>query len=206
MKKLQGTDAVEAAIALIEEQLQVIPVSVASILNSSGWNQKSIDATNAGMQLRRRRSPAKTGSVGNIITAETRSDLTLDFQAAYQPMQADPAQRARYLRTVIGNALLAASAFLKAHDMGEIRTPEVRFLLHLHDALLNGYRFTVQPGYQPIATFDGLVIDASLDGTPLFDDDGSPGFMELGDAVALLQWLARYLRGGEHFVTNGDAG
>lgn len=49
------------------------------------------------------------------------------------------------------------------------------------------------------------MIDSTLNGSPLFGDGVNEGFMEFGDAVALLQWLARYLRGEKNFVSGGDA-
>jgi hypothetical protein len=96
--------------------------------------------------------------------------------------------------------------FFKEHDMAAMRTPEIRFLDHVCGAILNGNRFRIDPGYMPIATFDGLAIDSKLNGVLLFGDGVSPGFMEFGDAIALLQWLSRYLRGERSFVAGGDAG
>ena len=74
------------------------------------------------------------------------------------------------------------------------------------DAILNANTFKVPQGYIPMATFDGLVIDSSLNGKLLFGDGQQEGFMESGDAVALLQWLAHYLHKERHFVSGGDAG
>lgn len=90
--------------------------------------------------------------------------------------------------------------------MLSMRTPEFQFLAHVVNAILHGNRFRIASGYMPVASFDGLVIDESLDGLPLFGEEQSRGFIELGDAVALLQWLARYLRGEMNYVSGGDAG
>lgn len=206
MKKLQGSEAAEAGVRLIQEQLQVIPVSLANILHSPRIDTDSLDAIASSMQLPRTRRSAQTGSVGNIIKAESRSDMRLDFKSSYHPMQEDAGRKQQYLRVVIGNALLAVGAFFREYGMADMRTPEVQFLGHVYNALLNGNRLTIKPGYNPIAAFDGLVINSSVDGMPLFAEGGAPGLMEFGDAVALLQWLALYLRGGEHFETGGDAG
>lgn len=121
-------------------------------------------------------------------------------------MLSDPLRKNACLKVVISNALLAVGMFLKEHDMAAMRTPEIQFLDHVCDAILNGNRFTLEPGYMPTATFDGLAIDGNLDGNCLFGDGVNAGFMEFGDAIALLEWLLRYLRGERNFVTGGDAG
>ncbi|HTJ95838.1 MAG TPA: hypothetical protein VL381_00070, partial [Rhodocyclaceae bacterium] len=111
-----------------------------------------------------------------------------------------------YQRVAVGNALLAVVSFLKAHDMATMRTPEVQFLGHVTDGILNANRFSLHAGYRPVAAFDGLTIYSALDGTPVFDNGTQSGFIGVGDAVALLQWLSRYLRGDQGYVSGGDAG
>ena len=90
--------------------------------------------------------------------------------------------------------------------MLDMRTPEVQFLGHAVTAILNANTLKIPEGHMPTASFDGLVIDASLDGTPLFNTADAEGLIELGDAIALLQWLGRYLRGDQNYVSGGDAG
>lgn len=87
-----------------------------------------------------------------------------------------------------------------------MRTPEIQFLGHVCDAIFNNNTFDIDPGYMPIATFDGLIVDSVLSGTLLFGDDVTEGFMEFGDAIALLQWLSHFFNGEKDFVTGGDAG
>ncbi len=161
----------------------------------------------------RRHSLHDTGSVGHIVAdaaqarpaSKERASTELEVFAGYS-FDIAPTHQQRYLSTVVGNALLAVGMFLKAHDMAAMRTPEIQFLDHACDAILNGNRFRLESGYMPMAGFDGLIIDSRLDGHLLFDQDGQPGFMGWGDAIALLQWLLRYWDGSRHFVTGGDAG
>jgi len=206
MDKPKGKQAVEAAIRLIEEQLQAIPVAVATILHAPALDKQQLDAIAGSMQLLRKPRAGSTASVGNIIIADADSDVKLDFETSYRALQDDLAAKDKYLRIVIGNALLAVGAFFREFGMADMRTPEVQFLDRIHDAVLNGNRFALDADRPAVASFAGLNIEQSQDGMPLFGADGQAGFMEFGDAVALLQWLAHYLRGGENFVTAGDAG
>ncbi len=202
MRKASGEETSQLAIGLIEEQLQMLPVSIATILRPAG----DVDLNRVAEVLQRKQTPVKTGSVGNIVGAYAHDIPALDFHAANQVLHDDPRQKINYLRIVVGNALLMVGAFFRKHDMASMRTPEVQFLGHVFDATLNANVFNIEPGYMPVATFDGLVIDSRLNGTLLFSDGVTEGFMEFGDAVALLQWLSRYLRGEKNFVSGGDAG
>lgn len=203
MSKMSGEQASQLAIDLIEEQLQILPVAIAMI-----W--QPIDAcgveTNLVASVLRRKKLPKTGSGGNIAASYAEVNPALDFRASHQALHTDPLQKTRYLRVVIGNALLAVGAFFKEHDMAAMRTPEVQFLGHVYTAILNKNTFDIAPGYLPIATFDGLVIDGKLNGSLLFGDGVTEGFMEFGDALALLHWFSRFLRGEKKFVSGGDAG
>lgn len=193
------------AINLIEEQLRVLPVSIAMILDSA-----KAGATDAGstpvLMLHRKQKRAKTGSAGNIVVDNAQATTVLDLETSHKILHESSVQKATYMRVVISNALLAVGMFLQKHDLASMRTPEIQFLDHVMDAILNANTFTIEQGYIPMATFDGLVIDSKLDGKPLFSDGVEEGFMEFGDAVALLQWLAHYLHKEKHFVTGGDAG
>ncbi len=205
MRKMTNLDAHQAAINLIDEQLRALPISLAAIAHPSGPPHIS-DVLGNLLQCRSKRRNGTTGSVGNIVAGGAAPDIVPGWDAANEILLTDPLQRNSYSRTVIGNALLAVGMFLKEHGMAAMRTPEIQFLDHVCDAILNVNRFTLDSAYMPIATFDGLMIDASLDGSHLFGDGTHAGFMEFGDALALLLWLSRYFRDGRHFVTGGDAG
>lgn len=206
MSKMSHEDAYQGAIALVEEQLQALPVSLASILHPDASRIVSPEVLENIVQLQGKRRNKDTGSVGNIVASYADEEPGLNYHAACEALSRNPLQKGRYLKTVIGNALLAVGMFFKEHDMAAMRTPEIQFLDHVCDAILNGNRLRIDPGYMPIATFEGLVIDNKADGMPLFGDGVSAGFMEFGDAIALLQWLSRYLRGERNFVSGGDAG
>jgi hypothetical protein len=204
MTNTSGEKASLLASHLIEEQLRVLPMSAAMILQPIDGDFEK----NAGesLLLRRKRTTLKTGSGGNIVMEYAEADTALDFQGSIQALRENPSEKINFLRIVIGNALLAVGLFLKEHQMATLRIPEIQFLGHVVDAILNANTFDIRDDYIPIATFDDLVIDKSLNGTPLFGDGATQGFMEFGDAVALLKWLARYLRGERNFVSGGDAG
>lgn len=197
--------AYQGVMDLIETQLRALPLAMAAAIAMPADARVPRQDWETLLQSRRRKRSQDTGSVGNIVAAAAKGNPEVEVCAA-QPLPADATQRAEYLRVIIGNALLAVGMFLKEHDMAEMRTPEIQFLDHVCDAILNGNRFTLDPGYMPIATFDGLIINSQLDGALLFDQQGQQGYMGWGDAVALLQWLSRYLNGTQHFVTGGDAG
>ena len=128
----------------------------------------------------------KTSSGGNIAASYAGLDPEWNFHASTQALQADPLQKHRYLRVVISNVLLIVGSYFKENDMAAMRTPEVQFLGHVCNAVLNENTFDLETGYMPISTFDGLVIDSRLNGTLLFGDGVAEGFMEFGDAIALL--------------------
>jgi hypothetical protein len=204
MSKASGEKASLLASYLIEEQLRVLPMSAAMILQPIHSDFEKNAQEN--LLLRRKRTTLKTGSGGNIVMDYAEAGTELDFQGSIRALQEDPQQKLTYLRVVVSNALLAVGLFLREHQMASMRLPEIQFLGHVVDAIMNANVFDIREDYIPIATFDDLVIDKSLNGTPLFSDGKTQGFMELGDAVALLQWLACYLRGERNFVSGGDAG
>lgn len=204
MSKMSGENASQLAINLIEEQLQTLPVAISMIWQAP--NAGNVDTEMMAKVLQRKQRSAKTGSVGNIVGASALADPGLDFQDLNQAFRDDPLQQMRYLRVVVSNALLAVGAFFRSHGMASLRTPEVQFLGHVCDAIMNENIFHIEDGYIPIATFDGLVIDSKLNGTPLFGDGVREGFMEFGDAIVLLRSLSRYLRGEKNFISGGDAG
>lgn len=196
MRDTKKPNSATMAAELIEEQLGALPISITAIAQAFSSGKV------APLPLKRRLSLVKTGSGGNIVADKApQTEDGLSAEAARIPHS-----QSECLRVVVGNALLAVGMFMKEHDMLSMRTPEFQFLAHVVTAILNGNRFRIAPGYMPVASFDGLVIDESLDGMPLFGEEQACGFIELGDALALLQWLARYLRGEKNYVSGGDAG
>lgn len=193
------------AIALIEAQLHTLPVSIAAVLEAF-----EVDAAEAALLeklvLSRKPRQARTGSGGNIVAAAAQALPPLDFRALSQGLEAQPRGKLDHLRILAGNSLVVVGAFLHRHDMLSMRTPEVQFLGHVMQALLNGNLLRIAPGRMPTAAFDGLVIDAGVDGRPVFDTADQEGLMAIGDAIALLQWLSRYFRGEGGYVSGGDAG
>lgn len=178
---------------LIEEQLRTLPILIAAVSQAFSSGQF------APVQLKKKLRLVKTGSGGNIVADE--APPSVEFSS---PREAH--SQSECLRVAVSNALLAVGMFMKEHEMLAMRTPEFQFLGHVVTAIHNANRFRIEPGYMPTAAFDGLVIDASLDGTPVFGEGQNKGFIELGDAIALLQWLERYLRGEKNYVSGGDAG
>ncbi len=204
MTKMSGEKASQLAINLIQEQLHILQLSIAMV----GQLADADDLEEAVLLdvLRRKPRLQKTGSGGNIAASYAAIDPQWDLRAVTQNLRADPSQKNRYLRVVISNVLLTVGAYFRQNNMAEMRTPEVQFLGHIFNAILNENKFDIEPGYLPIATFDGLVIDDKLNGTLLFGEGANEGFLEFGDAIALLQWLSRFLRGEKNFVSGGDAG
>ena len=178
---------------LIEEQLRTLPIMIAAI--SQAFASGKIEPVPLQKTLRL----VRTGSGGNIVADEVPPAFNVT------PSRSAHSQT-ECLRVAVSNALLAVGMFMKEHEMLAMRTPEFQFLGHIVTAIHNANRFRIEPGYMPTASFDGLVIDSSLDGKPLFGDAQDQGFIELGDALALLQWLERYLRGEKNYVSGGDAG
>ncbi len=205
MGKMSSNEAYQNAKDLIDAQLRALPPAMSRALDSTPVMDISADQWRALLPARRGQTGQDTGSVGNIVAQAAQESAKFADHLA-QAFSLTVEDQTEYLRTTIGNALLAVGMFLEEHDMAAMRTPEIQFLDHVCAAILNGNRFLLEPGYMPIASFDGLVIDDRLDGTLLFDQNGQTGFMGWGDAIALLMWLRSYLDGTQHFVTGGDAG
>ncbi len=206
MNKLSGEEVCQRAVKLIEEQLQVLPMAMASILKPPPVNDSSAHQMTDLVQFLRRRNLEETGSGGNLVARKADPEPMLDFDASNRALHENRSVKTNYLRVVISNALLTVGLFFKEHGMAEMRTPEIQFLEHVLDGILNQNTFSLKQGYMPIATFDGLVIDGSVDGQAVLDDGTREGLLEFGDAIALLRWLSRYLRGEKNYVSGGDAG
>jgi hypothetical protein len=190
---------------LIEAQLSALSVSLAAVVQSFERGDAEPHFPDCIVRRRQLRL-VKTASGGNIVADKAEHPDKASTDAAPVLAATGKTPQNDCLRILVGNSLLVVGAFMKAHDMLDMRTPEFQFLGRAVDALLNGNIFRIAPGYMPVASFDGLVIDGRLDGQHLFAGGGAPGFLELGDALALLQWLLRYLRGERSYVSGGDAG
>lgn len=206
MNNTHGNEGCHLAIKLIEAQLHALAISVALASHAARSNRLELPVATSFSRLKNKRRPHDTGSGGNIVSNDTQAniDSASDMRNEMEDQMSLPEND--YLRIVISNALLVVRLFLIEHDMANMRTPEIQFLGHVCDAILNENTFDIAPGYIPMAMFDGLTIAAELNGKPLFGNGGSDGFMEFGDATALLQWLSRFLSKEKHFVTGGDAG
>jgi hypothetical protein len=124
------------------------------------------------------------------------------------PQFDDASQRMAFaLRIPSINAIVAVADFFEVHQMSGSRSAEVQFLMRLRDAALNENTFRIGAGdYLPRAAYAGLIVDQKLDGTLLFGDGVRPGFMEFGDTVGLLRYLAEMLGSIQTVVSSGDAG
>jgi hypothetical protein len=124
------------------------------------------------------------------------------------PEFGDASQRMAFaLRVPNTNAIIAVADFFEVHQMSSSRTPEVQFLMRLRDAALNDNTFRISTDeYLPHAAYGGLIVDEKLNGTLLLGDGVKPGFMELGDTVGLLRYLANLLRSMQTVISAGDAG
>lgn len=185
-----GQKASLLAAGLIEVQLRTLPVVIAAVTRAFEKHDVATAVLQKPLRL------IKTASGGNIVADAAEEEHALLMSPA----------EAECVRVMVSNSLLAVGAFMQTHNMLAMRTPEFQFLGHVVKSILNDNTFDLLPGYMPVASFDGLKIDSSLHGMPLFADERGAGFMEFGDAVALLEWLARYLRGERNYVSGGDAG
>jgi hypothetical protein len=195
-----------AGITLIEEQLEALRLYAAALTCWSETGEPIPDVMAASGLLKRKRVPAETQlhTAGN---PSTNGDETPAVQADPRPLGEDPARLAALVRTAASNALLAVADFFDAHDLSALRTSEVQFLMDLRDAIANGNTFRIEHGqYLPVASFEGLLIDETLDGSLVFGDGTKQGFVELADVVGLLQVLMYHLKGMRQPVPGGDAG
>ena len=201
MSKADNEKASLLAAKLIAAQLRCLPLTLLAVSRAFDNGDAALQRL-SGRLFERKLRLIKTGSGGNIVASQTAVE-----EETENPLLAQvPHEKAECLRVVVSNALLAVGFFLRAHDMASMRTPEIQFLDRVVDAILNANTFRIEPGYMPLAAFDGLVINAALDGEALFSEGEREGFMAFGDAIALLEWLARYLSGEKSYVSGGDAG
>jgi hypothetical protein len=203
MSTTKGIKASVLAANLIEAQIKTLPLTLAALtkaFEAGGVEQAYFDRIFHHRKLKL----VDTASGGNIV-AEKVENPDKHPEGPLIPL-AQRYDKQTCVHLIVGNSLVMVGAFMKAHGMLDMRTPEFQFLGHVVDAILNGYTLTIPPGYMPVASFDGLVIDSRTDGMPLFSTEAGAGFLEVGDALALLDWLTLYLRGERSFVSGGDAG
>src|ERR1700693_842698 len=128
MDKMSGKQACQLAAHLIEEQLEVLSISIA-LLSAKADDLDASPIVNA-IQLQRKRRPLKTSSAEASVPAEPQDALTFEFLAPNQ-VQYEYENQLRQtdcLRVLISNALLAVDFFLKEHGIAASRTPEIQFL------------------------------------------------------------------------------
>ena len=189
---------------MIEELLSMLTLTIPAVARSFETGETGEAYFDKVVRHRKLRL-VETASGGNIVAEKAECP----DKAGTPPAEFGrlPAQgKGDCLRILVGNSLVTVGALLQRHDMLDMRTPEFQFLGHVMNAVLNGNAFHIPAGYMPTASFDGLVISEKLNGMPLFAEGTLSGFMELGDVLALLQWLLRYLRGERGYVSGGDAG
>ena len=203
MSNTQGIKASVLAANLIEAQVKTLPLAIAALtktFEAGGVEQDYVDR----ILHHRKLKLVTTPSGGNIVAEKAvHPDKHPDSPLLSVAQRYD---KQTCVNLLIGNSLVMVGAFMKAHDMLDMRTPEFQFLGHVVDAIVNGYTLAIPVGYMPVASFDGLVIDSRANGLPLFGMGTTVGFMEVGDALALLDWLTVYMRGERSFVSGGDAG
>jgi hypothetical protein len=206
MVRKNGIDPVELGIALIEEQLLALVLYASTVGSWIDNDTTPPDLAAANNLLRRKRSRTEPQSHIEDGTPGVEGEV-LGIGPSWVAFHQDPQRLSVVLRVASTNAILAVADYFESHDFSELRTPEVQFLMRIRDAAANGNTFRIEAGERiPVASFNGLVIADKLNGSPLFDDGVTPGFMEFGDTAALLRYLVNHLRGAQTLVSSGDAG
>lgn len=206
MIRRNRTDPCELGIALIEEQLLALVLYASTVANWIDNGKTPPDLAAANSLLRRKRSRTEPQTHVEDGTSGVEGEI-LGLGASWAAFHRDPKRLSVVLRVASTNAILAVADFFEAHDLSGLRTPEVQFLMRIRDAAANGNTFRIEVGERiPVASFHGLVINENLNGSPLFDDGVTPGFMEFGDTAALLRYLVNHLRGAQTLISAGDAG
>jgi hypothetical protein len=206
MARKNGIDPIELSIALIEEQLLALVLYASAVANWIDNDKTPPDFAAAKSLLRRKRSRTEPQTHIEDGAPGVEGDV-LALGQSWAALSQDPQRLSVVLRVASTNAILAVADYFEAHDYSELRTPEVQFLMRIRDAAANGNMFRIEGGERiPVASFNGLVITNKLNGSPLFDDGVTPGFVEFGDVAALLRYLVNHLRGARTLISAGDAG
>jgi hypothetical protein len=205
MTSKAGNDACNAGVVLIEQQLIALTTFSTLLADWDGKGRALPDLT-AGERYLQTTRAASRGSQ-HVEAGVRLKHEPVSIRLLWERFQDHPEASSRVLRTACANAILAVASFFEHHGMGTLKTPEVQFLMRIRDAALNANLFEIESGqYIPVATFDGLAISDKLNGTPLFGDGTTPGFLEFGDVAALLAYLSTHLSGVQIMVSAGDAG
>ncbi|OXC73062.1 hypothetical protein BSU04_38905 [Caballeronia sordidicola] len=205
MTSKAGNDACNAGVVLIEQQLTAL-TTFSTLLADWDGKGRALPDLSAGERYLQRRRAASRGDQ-HVEAGVRLKHEPVPIRLLWERFQDPPEASSRVLRTACANAILAVASFFEHHGMGTLKTPEVQFLMRIRDAALNANLFEIESGqYIPVATFDGLAISDKLNGTPLFGDGTSPGFLQFGDVAALLAYLSTHLSGVQIMVSAGDAG
>ncbi|SAK48687.1 hypothetical protein AWB76_01236 [Caballeronia temeraria] len=205
MSEHKHPDACRVGVAFIEAQVTTLH-AYASLL--SDWIERGApppDFAKARLLLARRRSnpEAHTHSEDGTPTKHPPPEDALSWRSL------DTADKRIAFALIVPctNAILAVAEYFDSHRLSASRAPEVQFLMRLRDAAVNGNTFSLAgDDYMPHAAYAGLIVDHSLDGTLLFSDGVKPGFIEFGDTVGLLRYLAKLLKSMQSVISAGDAG
>lgn len=205
MPQTHSRNSCDSAITFINAQLLSL-FAYASLL--ADWvvrDGKALDLSTAESLLAVKRTAGKDRARG-ADGAPTKDVPPADVPE--WPAFSNASQRLDFaMRIPSTNAIVAVADLFEAHQMSDSRAPEVQFLMRLRDAALNDNTFRLNADqYRPHAAYGEFVIDEKLNGTLLFGDGERRGFMEPGDAVGLLQYLADMLRSVQVIVSSGDAG
>ena len=205
MSENKAPDACRVGVAFIEAQVTAL-VAYASLL--ADWIERGAPPpefakAQALLALRHSRPEAHAHSEAGSPMKEPPPEGDLSwpsFDAADQRI-------AFALIVPSTNAILAVAEYFDVHRLSASRAPEVQFLMRVRDAAVNGNTFDI-PGndYMPHASYAGLIVDHTVHGTLLFSDGVRPGFMQFGDTVGLLRYLAELLTSMQSVISAGDAG
>jgi len=210
MPQTHSRNSCNSAIAFINAQLLSLSAYASLLADWIDNGEKAPDLQAAEPLFAVKRTAGEDGahSSDGIPTKGTPPKTTSPTAVPKWPVFSTAAQRLDFaMRIPNTNAIIAVADLYELHQMSESRAPEVQFLMHLRDAALNHNTFRLNADeYRPHAAYGDLVIDASLDGTLLFGDGTQPGFMEPGDTVGLLRYLADMLRSVQKIISSGDAG
>ena len=197
MTQSSAKDAIRLAQRLIEEQLAVLTVFI-PVSSARGHDSTA----SAGAES----STAKADAMHDAARGQSLPHSGTDEQTCATRLQGIPLDQEKFLRVLASNALLTMGVLLQAHGMSTLRTAEIQFLGHVRNAILNGGLFAIEPGEIPLASFEGLTINESLNGKQVFAEGSGNGVLAPGHAVALLSWLRSHLHQTQEIVSGGDAG
>lgn len=103
-------------------------------------------------------------------------------------IKSNPRSSLIFLSLSIRAALLNVGDELKKIDYLD-KSPELEFLRHIRNGVAHGNRFHFLGPVKKAASFRTYTITDSLQGTKIFSDHEGDGFLHIGDALALLDFL-----------------